>query len=141
MKFIRLSVFSTLVAWLVISLWGWFIGGGSSCGAVFRIIGFTTWGFGLCISPLLLIAPTECNKTTQRLGLASPLPFYKLIPLLLHSGLLVFLALDLPCAKSGDGEIIAVAGLLAAIIINSTSLSLAILLHWGYKKLSPTRKR
>ena len=139
MKGVRIATFVVLGAWLCLCLWGWFIAGNASCGFLYRGIGFCTWGLGLCIPPLLLMAP-EANKEVAP-SLSSPLPFYKLIPLLLHCGLLLYLATDVPSNKSGGGDIIAVAGIFAAIVINAGSFALAMILYSARKMYLSRRKK
>lgn len=137
--YVRIAMLTVLGAWLCICLWGWFFSGSDSCGFMYRSIGFCTWGVGLCLSPLLLIAPVVDNETTP--SLRAPLPFYKLIPLLLHGGLLIFLATDVPSNKSGDGEIIAIAGILAALVINASTIALTMLLYLLRKMYTALRKK
>ena len=92
MKFIRLSVFSILVAWLVISLWGWFIGGGSSCGAMFRIIGFTTWLWALHITSVI-DSTDGMQQNHAALGLGLPITLLQT-----HSATVALRAVSLPCS-------------------------------------------
>lgn len=85
------------------------------------------------------MAPAADKENTPILH--APIPFYKLIPLLLHSGLLLYLAADVPSNKSGNGEIIAVAGIIAAIIINASSFTLTMLLYLLSKMYTALRKK
>ena len=139
MKYVRIATFVVLGAWLCLCLWGWFIEGNGSCGFLYRGIGFCSWGLGLCIPPLLLIAPAVDKENEP--GLSASLPFYKLIPLLLHCGLLLYLATDVPSNKSGGGDIIAVVGIFAAIVINAGSFALAMLLYLARKVCTALRKK
>lgn len=115
-----------LVVWVLMCVWAWWWQGTyAECGVGWRLMGFASWGLGLSLLPAMLLLPPVDRKGKMRWG--EPACLSRMFPVLLHCLLLVWLSLDIPTADDA-GDILAAVGMVWAILVNTGTIVLILVL-------------
>ncbi len=129
-RYTRVAVFSIIGLWLLLNLVGWlFCGSYDRVGIGLRLLGFSLWGAGLSLVPVVLAAPPV--TADGELKWASPLSWIRLV-LLAGWGAVLILAVEVPLDTPGqmeaDAEVMVLAGVFWGIYLAVGTLAVATVL-------------
>lgn len=121
-KIWRGGCISVAVVWLLLNIHAWWcLGSYAECGIGVRLLGFFAWGMLLSVIPLVMSVPPVAGD--ERICRGASVRLHVAVPVALHCGGLICLAPDMPGAAY-DGDILAAAGLPAALAFNTVTLLL-----------------
>lgn len=113
--------------WMGVCTWAWWCRGSyADCGVGVRLLGFLTWGVLLCVIPVVCSLPPVDKDGKMRW--AAPWRTCVCLPVLFQCAFLLYWAGDAPAACA-EGDILAAAGIPAALLMNAAVLLMMVLLR------------
>lgn len=124
---LRCLCLAAALLWLGVCVWAWWCRGSyADCGVGVRLLGFLTWGVLLCVIPVVCSLPPVDKAGKMRWS--ALWRSYVCLPVLLQCAFLLCWA-GAPPAACAEGDILAAAGIPAALLVNAAVLLLMVLLR------------